>query len=92
MEELWISQFTQVKSRPSVESLPRYDIANARLHKDTSQTEVWQNAGLRTEGKAEFSQAALEALGGCWMNPHIFLPDWACIFGNGQVLCLGSAI
>lgn len=85
MEALTIVISPKLKVGPSVESMPRYDIENVRLHKDTSQTKVWQNSGIRTEGKVEFSQAALGALEVSWMNPHTFLPDWACIFGNGQV-------
>lgn len=73
-----------LKVGAGVESVLRYDTANARLHKDSSQTKVWQNSGIGTEGKAEFSQAALEALEACWMDPHTFLPERACIFGNGK--------
>lgn len=70
----------KLKAGAGVESSLSYDTANARLHKDSSQTKVWQNSGIRTEGKAEFSQAALEALEACWMNPHTFLPERARSF------------
>jgi hypothetical protein len=65
----------KLKVGSSVESLLCYDTANARLHKDSSQTKVWQNSGIRTEGKTEFSQATLEALEACWMNPHTLSPS-----------------